>query len=204
MSIITGEKSTIRKRHFVLNEEILKNYPSIGTYNSPSLDAIGEISLAEAPKLAMEAASKAIQEWGQPKSEITHLIMSSLTGMDMPGSDYHLMKTLGLPSSVKRVMLNFSPCYTSGTVLRMAKDIAENNGGARVLVVIVALSLCTFNGPNEHDIALLVGNATAGDGAAAMIIGADPDVLKEKPLFQITFTAQNTIPDSGNVRKIIK
>lgn len=68
MSIITGEKSTIRKRHFVLNEEILKNYPSIGTYNSPSLDAIGEISLAEAPKLAMEAASKAIQEWGQPKS----------------------------------------------------------------------------------------------------------------------------------------
>ncbi|KAK6244190.1 hypothetical protein QUC31_010599 [Theobroma cacao] len=191
------EKSMIRKRHFVLTEEILKKNASISTYDDPSLDARREIAFAQVPKLAMEAASKAIQEWGQPKSQITHLIFSSLSGMDMPGADYHLTKLLGLASSVKRIMLNFQPCYASGTILRMAKDIAENNAGARILVVSTEISIGAFHGPNEHDIASLIGQAIVGDGAAAMIVGADPDVLNERPLFQIVSTAQNIIPGSG-------
>lgn len=81
----------------------------------------------------------------------------------------------------------------------MAKDMAENKGGARVLIVIVVLSIGGFNGPNEHNVASLVGQAIMGDGAAVMIVDADPDVLKEeKPLFQITSTSQNTIPYSNH------
>jgi hypothetical protein len=32
----------------------------------------------EVPKLGKEAATKAINEWGQPKSKITHLVLEGL------------------------------------------------------------------------------------------------------------------------------
>ncbi|KAK6289773.1 hypothetical protein POUND7_001314 [Theobroma cacao] len=190
------EKSMISKRHFVLTEEIINKNPNISTYSSPSLDIRQQILAAEVPKLAMEAASKAIQEWGQPKSQITHLIFSAVSGVDMPGADYRLTKLLGLPSSVKRVMMYFQGCYAGGAILRMAKDIAENNTGARVLVVSSEILLGIFRAPNEHDTPSLIGNAILGDGAAAMIIGADPNALKERPLFQIVSASENIIPDS--------
>ncbi|XVE95929.1 hypothetical protein REPUB_Repub02eG0177900 [Reevesia pubescens] len=189
-------KSMVRKRHFVLTEETINKNPNISTYNGKSLDVRHQLILTEAPKLAMEAASKAIQEWRQPKSQITHLIFSAISGVDMPGADYHLTKMLGLPSSVKRVMMYFQGCYNSCTMLRMAKDFAENNAGARVLVVSCDLSIGTFRAPNEHDTPSLIGNATVGDGAVALIIGADPDVLKERPLFQIVSATENIVPDS--------
>ncbi|OMO71421.1 hypothetical protein COLO4_28269 [Corchorus olitorius] len=80
----------IRKHHFVLTENLLNKNASIRIYASPSLDARRQIASAELPKLAMEAASKAIQEWGQPKSQITHLIFSTLSDLDMLGADFHL------------------------------------------------------------------------------------------------------------------
>ena len=89
----------------------------------------------ESPKLGAEAAMKAIEEWGQPKANITHLIFHSTSGVDMPGADYQIVKLLGLRSSVKRVMLYHQGCFAGGTVLRIAKDFAENNAGARVLFV---------------------------------------------------------------------
>ncbi|KAI3882182.1 hypothetical protein MKX03_026992 [Papaver bracteatum] len=68
------------------------------------------------------------------------------------------------------------------TVMHLAKDLAENNAGARVLVVYS-----------------LVGQALFGDGAGAMIIGADPDISVERPLFQIVSAAQTILPDSHGV-----
>ncbi|EOY09156.1 Chalcone and stilbene synthase family protein [Theobroma cacao] len=185
----------ISKRHFVLTEEIINKNPNISTYSSPSLEISQQILAAEVPKLAMEAASKAIQEWGQPKSQITHLIFSAGSGMEMPGADHRLTKLLGRPS-VKRVMMYFQGCYAGGTILRMAKDIAESNAGARVLVIISDITLPTFRAPNEHNIPSLISKAIMGDGAAAMIRGADPNVLKERPLFQIVSATEKIIPDS--------
>ncbi|XP_022766660.1 chalcone synthase-like [Durio zibethinus] len=183
----TCEKSMIRKRHFVLTEEIIYQNPNITTYIGKSLDIRQQIIVPEVPKLAPEAASKAT---------ITHLMFSAISGVDMPGADYHLTKLLGLPSSIKRVMMYFQGCYASGTILRMAKDFAENNAGARVLVGSSDISFGTFRAPNEHDTPSLIGNAIMGDGAVAMIIGADPDLLKERPLFQIISATENIVPDS--------
>ncbi|CAK8560260.1 unnamed protein product [Lathyrus sativus] len=65
------ENSMIKKRYMHLTEEMLKENPNISTYDKPSLDARQDISVAQLPKLGEEAASKAIREWGKPKSEIT-------------------------------------------------------------------------------------------------------------------------------------
>ena len=100
---MAGEKSEIKKRNLHLTEEFLKKSSSICAYDVPSLDARQDVKIMETPKLGAEAARKAIEEWGQPKSKTTHLIFHASSGVDMPGADYQLVKLLGLGSSVERV-----------------------------------------------------------------------------------------------------
>ncbi|GLJ13042.1 hypothetical protein SUGI_0203930 [Cryptomeria japonica] len=87
-------------------------------------------------------------------------------------------------------------CFAGGTVLRVAKDLAENNRGARVLIVCSEITAMTFPGPDDTHLDSLVGQALFGDGAAAVIVGADPIVGIEKPAFQLLWTAQTILPDS--------
>ncbi|CAL5347587.1 unnamed protein product [Camellia sinensis] len=199
-------KSMIKKRYMYLTEEILKENPQVCEYMAPSLDARQDMAVVEVPKLGKEAATKAIKEWGQPKSKITHLVFCTSTGVDMPGADYQLTKLLGLHPSVKRLMMYQQGCFAGSTVLRLAKDLAENNKGARVLVVCSEITAVTFRGPSETHVDSLVGQALIGDGAAAIIIGSDPILDVEKPLFELVSTAQTILPDSdgainGHVRE---
>ncbi|RZC50240.1 hypothetical protein C5167_018681 [Papaver somniferum] len=201
------EKSQIRKRYMHITEEILNENPNMCEYMAPSLDARQDIVVVEVPRLGKEAASKAIKEWGQPKSKITHLVVCTTSGVDMPGADYQLSKLLGLRPSVKRLMMYQQGCFAGGTVMRLAKDLAENNAGARVLVVCSEITAVTFRGPADTHLDSLVGQALFGDGAGAMIIGADPDLSVERPLFQIVSAAQTILPDShgaidGHLREV--
>ncbi|KAL7611494.1 hypothetical protein Lser_V15G06078 [Lactuca serriola] len=190
------EKSMVKKRYTCLTEELLKQKPEFCAHMVPSLDERQEIAIVEIPKLGAEAAAQAIKEWGQPKSKITHVVFCTTTGVDMPGADYKLIKLLGLPPSVKRVMMYTQGCFAGGTVLRLAKDMAENNKGARVLIVCSEITALTFRGPDEKHVDSLVGQALFGDGAAAIIVGSDPLHDVEKPLFQIVSASQTILPDS--------
>ncbi|KAJ0245492.1 hypothetical protein HA466_0179570 [Hirschfeldia incana] len=191
------DKSMIRKRYMHLTEEFLKDNPNVCAFMAPSLDVRQDILVDEVPKLGQEAAVKAIKEWGQHKSKITHLVFCTTSGVDMPGADYQLIKLLGLSPSVKRVMMYHQGCYAGGTVLRLGKDIAENNRGARVLIVCSEITVVTFRGPSENHLDSLVGQSLFGDGAAALIVGSDPDTSAgEKPIFEMVSAAQTILPDS--------
>ncbi|XP_051178065.1 chalcone synthase 1-like [Lolium perenne] len=201
------DKSMIRKRYMHLTEEILEEHPNICAYMAPSLDARQDILVAEIPKLGKTAAQKAIKEWGQPMSKITHLVFCTTSGVDMPGADYQLIKMLGLSPSVRRVMLYQQGCFAGGTVLRVAKDLAENNRDARVLVVCSEITAVTFRGPTETQLDSMVGQALFGDGAAAVIIGADPNMAIERPLFELVSASQTILPDTegfieGHLREV--
>lgn len=202
------EKSQIGKRHIFLTEEMLNKYPSIGSYDEPSLDARQDLMVPAIPRLGMEAANKAIAEWGQDMNKITHLVFCSTAGVDMPGADYALIRLMGLNPSVKRVMLWHQGCMAGGTVLRVAKDLAENNKGARVLIVCSEITIITFRGPKPDGghVDNLAGQALFGDGAAAVIVGADP-TPEERPWFQLLWTAETLLPDShgtieGHLREV--
>ncbi|RVW27747.1 Stilbene synthase 2 [Vitis vinifera] len=169
----------IKKRYSHLTEEMLEEHPNIGAYMAPSLNIRQEIITAEGTQACKEAALKALKEWGQPKSKITHLVFCTTSGVEMPG----------------------------GTVLRTAKDLAENNAGARVLVVCSEITVVTFRGPSETALDSLVGQALFGDGSAAVIVGSDPDLSIERPLFQLVSAAQTFIPNTqgaiaGNLREV--
>ncbi|XP_050218389.1 chalcone synthase-like [Mercurialis annua] len=190
------DKSTVRKRYMHLTEEILKENPNLCANMAPSLNVRQDMAIVHVPKLGKEAALKALEEWAQPKSKITHLVFCTATGVDMPGADYQLTKLLGLCPSVKRLMMYQQGCYGGGTVLRIAKDLAENNKDGRVLVVCSEINILTFCGPNEKQLDGLLGQSLFGDGAVAVIVGSNPMPNVEKPLFEIVSTAQTIIPNT--------
>ncbi|KAL8110911.1 chalcone synthase 9-like [Apium graveolens] len=189
-------KSMVNTRYMHLSEELMKENPNICAYMEPSLDTRQKIMIEEVPKLGQEAAALAIKEWGQPKSKITHLIFCTTCGIDLPGADYRLTKLMGLSPSIKRFMMYQQGCFAGGMVLRLAKDLAENNKDARVLIVCSELTVHTFRGPDDTHHDNLVGQAIFGDGAAAVIVGSDPVVGVETPFFEIVSAAQTIVPDS--------
>ncbi|TXG72532.1 hypothetical protein EZV62_001111 [Acer yangbiense] len=195
------EKTTIKKRYMFLTEEFLKENPNLATHDTPSLDVRQEMLVVEIPKLGKDAALKAIKEWGQPISKITHLVFITSAGIDMPGADYQLAKIMGLNHSVKRVIVYYQGCFAGGTALRLAKDLAENNKGARVLVVCSEMMEIHFRGPSE-DLSDLIGQALFGDGAAAMIVGSDPIPGVEKPLYEMFSAGQNIVPGSDGAIRV--
>ncbi|XP_015959401.1 stilbene synthase 3 [Arachis duranensis] len=190
------ERTMIKNRHMYLTEEILKENPNMCAYKAPSLDAREDMMIREVPRVGKEAATKAIKEWGQPMSKITHLIFCTTSGVALPGVDYELIVLLGLDPCVKRYMMYHQGCFAGGTVLRLAKDLAENNKDARVLIVCSENTAVTFRGPSETDMDSLVGQALFADGAAAIIIGSDPVPEVEKPIFELVSTDQKLVPGS--------
>ncbi|KAB2083191.1 hypothetical protein ES319_A05G248900v1 [Gossypium barbadense] len=147
------------KRYMHLTEDIISKHPNLIIYKAPSFDARQEILVTEVPKLGKDAALKAIKEWGQPISNITHLIFCTSSGIDMPAADHQLAKLIGLKSSVQRFMLYQQGCFAARTALRLAKDLAENNPGARVLAVCSEIMVGSFQPPSETHLDVLVGSA---------------------------------------------
>ncbi|KAL6212015.1 hypothetical protein ACLB2K_017238 [Fragaria x ananassa] len=101
----------------------------------------------------------------------------------MPGADFQLVKLLGLNPSINRFMIYQQGCFAGGTVLRIAKDVAENNAGARVLIVCCEITTMFFQQPCDSPKDVLVGQALFSDGAAAFIVGVNPDPKSERQLF---------------------
>ncbi|GJN27901.1 hypothetical protein PR202_gb15964 [Eleusine coracana subsp. coracana] len=156
-----------------------------------SLDARIDIVATAVPKLAEAAARKAIAEWGRPTSDITHLIFSTYSGCRAPSADLQLASLLDLRPTVSRTILSLHGCYGGGRALQLAKELAENNRGARVLVACSEITLVCFSEPDGGN---LIGHAIFGDGAGAVIIGAGPYTSGERPLFEMVAATQMTIP----------
>ncbi|XP_031248792.1 polyketide synthase 5-like [Pistacia vera] len=190
------DKTMIKKRHMYVTNEFVKENPYLREYSMPSLDARQDKAAILISELGKEAANKALEEWGQPKSKITHLICCTTMGAFLPGIDYRIVKLLGLDLSIKRIMLYQQGCNGGGTVLRIAKDLAENNKGARVLIVVSEVTLVGMHGPSETDVDVLVSHSLFGDGSAALIVGADPVPSVENPIFELVSTAPILLPDS--------
>uniref|UniRef100_A0A0E0EA12 Chalcone synthase n=1 Tax=Oryza meridionalis TaxID=40149 RepID=A0A0E0EA12_9ORYZ len=184
----------VQRRYLHHTEEMLSAHPEFVDRDAPSLDARLDIVADAVPELAARAAGRAIAEWGRPAADITHLVVTTNSGAHIPGVDFRLVPLLGLRPSVRRTMLHLNGCFAGCAALRLAKDLAENSRGARVLVVAAELTLMYFTGPDEGCFRTLLVQGLFGDGAAAVIVGADA----ERPLFEIVSAAQTIIPESDH------
>ncbi|KAL6658001.1 hypothetical protein ACP70R_005781 [Stipagrostis hirtigluma subsp. patula] len=192
------QKTGVQKRFFHHTEDLLNVHPEFIDHTSPSLDARLDIVSKAIPELAASAAKKAIAEWGKAATDITHLVVTTNSGAHVPGVDFHLIPLLGLRPSVRRTMLYHNGCFAGSAAMRIAKDLAENNHGARVLVVCAELTVMLFRGPKEGCIQTLIDQALFGDGAGAVIVGADPMAPIEHPLFEMVLASQTVVPNSAD------
>ncbi|TVU39032.1 hypothetical protein EJB05_12433, partial [Eragrostis curvula] len=126
-----SEKCGTKKRFFHHTEDLLSAHPEFLDPASVSLDARLDIVSKAIPELAASAAKKAIAEWGKEATDITHLVVTTNSGAHVPGVDFNLIPLLGLKPSVRRTMLYLNGCFAGGAAMRLAKDLAENNRGAR-------------------------------------------------------------------------
>ncbi|XP_044358916.1 bisdemethoxycurcumin synthase [Triticum aestivum] len=192
------DRTATEKRFFHHTQELLDAHPRFFDGGQDRL----EIAAAVAPELAASAATKAIAKWGRPATDITHLILSTNSCALSPGVDLRLASLLGLGSSVVRTLLQLTGCSGGSASLRLAKDIAENNCGARVLVACVELSVAALRGPEENYPHTLISQAIFSDGAGAVIVGADAVHPLERPLFEMVSASQTVIPDTDRVAVI--
>ncbi|GAB2272751.1 hypothetical protein Dimus_007570 [Dionaea muscipula] len=193
------KNTTVKTRYTVMSKEILDNYPELATEGSPTIKQRFEIANPAVVEMATEASLACFKEWGRPASEITHMVYVSSSEVRLPGGDLYLATQLGLRNDVGRIMLYFLGCYGGVTGLRVAKDIAENNPGSRVLLTTSETTILGFRPPNKARPYDLVGAALFGDGAAAIVIGTDPIPDKESPFMELNYAIQQFLPGTHNV-----
>jgi predicted naringenin-chalcone synthase len=124
-----------------------------------------------APKLAVEAVEKLLA--GEDRSRITHLIVTSCTGLSAPGVDLELVAACGLNPSVERTMVGFMGCYAAINALKLARHIVRSEPGARVLAV--NLELCTLHLKETVNLEEILSFLLFADGCAAALVTAEPE-----------------------------
>uniref|UniRef100_A0A0E0P737 Chalcone synthase n=1 Tax=Oryza rufipogon TaxID=4529 RepID=A0A0E0P737_ORYRU len=190
------KKTTTEKRHMYISDEWLRANPSVTAYMSTSLNVRQQVAEEGIPRLGAEEACNAIGNWGKPASSITQRRVRH----HQHRADVTLIKLLGLPLSTKRVMLYQSGCFGGTTALRVAKDIAESNRDARVLVVTSEVMSLIIRGPSESHVGNLVAQAVFGDAAGAAVVGCcrHPSSTGERPVFQLVRASQDVIPGTDD------
>ncbi|WP_068471268.1 type III polyketide synthase [Candidatus Protochlamydia phocaeensis] len=184
------QNSAIQTRHSVVNDfkkerEGWHFWGSDYPKNAPGMSERNEMYKKEAPKLACEAAKKALQSWGGDPSLITHVISVSCTGVVAPGIEFDLIRLVGLKPTVNRLGINFMGCFGAFKGLSVAQAFAKENPAHRILVVCT--ELCSLHLQSDLDLETLTANALFADGAAAAVIGIHPHP-QETPLWEIVNT----------------
>lgn len=151
----------------------------------PSIDAAGLYARGNFPSTAQRMklydraapalAAKTVERLGLDKAElsrITHVIVTTCTGLSAPGLDLELVERCGLNPSVERAVIGFMGCYAGINALKMARHIVRSEPEARVLTL--SLELCTLHLQETDDLEQVLSFLVFGDGAAATLVTADP------------------------------
>jgi predicted naringenin-chalcone synthase len=127
-----------------------------------------------APQLARCALNKlAVRE--EERRAITHVIVTSCTGLYAPGLDFDVVEHLGLNRSVERTMIGFMGCYAAINALKSAHHIIRSEPGSKVL--ILNLELCTLHFQETANLEQILSFLLFADGCAASLVSAEPHGL---------------------------
>lgn len=168
--------SGIETRYSVLTDynhtDNFEFYPN-STESFPSTKQRLALFQKHAVHLSVSASEKCFSKVIDLKrSEVTHLIIVSCTGMYAPGLDIDLVKALGLKSTIERTCINFMGCYAAFNALKLANTFCDHRADAKVLVVCTELCSIHFQRENTDD--NLLANSLFADGSAALLVEAQP------------------------------
>lgn len=120
--------------------------------------------------LAVDTARRALAGLRYRTDEIGLLVFVTSTGFIAPGVDVAVVKELGLPRSVSRVVINFMGCAAAMNAIRTAATYVRAHPSMKALVVCI--ELCSVNAVFADDINDVVTHSLFGDGCGALVIGA--------------------------------
>jgi alpha-pyrone synthase len=127
-----------------------------------------------APQLAQTALCRlALTE--EERRGVTHVIVTSCTGLYAPGLDYAIVQDLKLDPSVERTMIGFMGCYAAINALKAARHIVRSEPESKVL--LVSLELCSLHMQETHNLEQLLAFLVFADGCAAYLVTAQPTGL---------------------------
>jgi alpha-pyrone synthase len=124
----------------------------------------------EAPELAMKAVERL--GLGEATRQITHLIVTSCTGLSAPGVDLELMRRCNFNPWIERTMVSYMGCNAAINALKLARHIVRSDPVSKVL--IVSVELCTLHLQESDNIERLLSFLLFGDGCSAALITAEP------------------------------
>ena len=122
-----------------------------------------------APQLARCALDK-LALTDEERRDITHVIVTSCTGLYAPGLDFEVVSHLGLDPSVERTMIGFMGCYAAINALKSAHHIVRSEPDAKVLVL--NLELCSLHFQETHELEQVLSFLLFADGCSAGLISA--------------------------------
>src|ERR1035437_8172186 len=122
-----------------------------------------------APQLARCALDK-LALTDEERRDITHVIVTSCTGLYAPGLDHQIVNHLGLNPSVERTMIGFMGCYAAINALKSAHHIVRSEPDAKVLVL--NLELCSLHMQETQNLEQMLSFLLFADGCAACLISA--------------------------------
>lgn len=123
-----------------------------------------------APRLAYRTLDRlALSK--EERARVTHVVVTSCTGLYAPGLDFEIMDYLGLRQTVERTTIGFMGCYAAMNALKVARHIVRSEPDAAVLVV--NLELCTLHLQETQDLEQVLSFLVFSDGCAASLVTAD-------------------------------
>jgi len=124
-----------------------------------------------APQLARASLDRlALTE--EERRGITHVIVTSCTGLYAPGLDFEVVEHLKLNPSVERTMIGFMGCYAAINALKAARHIIRSEPESRVL--LLSLELCSLHMQETEELEQLLAFLVFADGCAAYLVSAQP------------------------------
>jgi alpha-pyrone synthase len=172
-----AQRSGIRRRFSVLspnaaNTEFTVNANEFYTRGSfPDTAKRMEVFERFAPRLARRTLDR-LKLSDEERDGISHILVTSCTGLYAPGLDFDILDHLGLDTGVERTMIGFMGCYAAINGLKQARHIVRSEPEAKVL--LVNLELCTLHLQETQDLEQVLSFLVFGDGCAASLISAEP------------------------------
>lgn len=155
--------SHIAQRQTTLSAEELVALPG-------SIQARNAVYIAEAPRLCLTAARKALGE--RPARDIAFVATSSCTGYHLPGLSTALAHGLGLEPTAGRLPITEAGCAGGVVAMTAVADHLAMRGQGVGLAAAVELCCLAFR-PGDDD-STLTANLIFGDGAGAAVLETGP------------------------------
>jgi alpha-pyrone synthase len=131
-------------------------------------------------QLALPLAVKTVAKLslGDAIKDVTHVVITSCTGLAAPGLDLQLIEHFGISTSAERTIVGFMGCYAAINGLKLAHHIVRSEPTAKVLML--SLELSTLHFQEIDDLEQILMFLLFADGAAAAYVTAAPEGLAIK------------------------